>query len=137
MSCELAGRLSIGFDELSDFIVNQFNWYSFPSEVQQNLPMVMLNAQQTIGFKCFGSHLCNRDTFKKVRMLCINTIQIRSSLVMISVHNFSGGQLCIFILYGASNFHIRINNEHQLDDIELLLLLLFKFHGNFIQLHVA
>lgn len=65
-SCELAGRVSIGFEDLND-LMNQFDWYSFPREVQQMLPVVMLNAQQTICFKCFGSHLCNRETFKKVR----------------------------------------------------------------------
>ena len=64
-SCELAGRMSIEFDDINDQI-NRFDWYLFPHEMQQLLPIIMANTQQEVGFECFGSILCNRDTFKKV-----------------------------------------------------------------------
>lgn len=61
-SCELAGRMSNEFDDIND-IVDQFDWHLFPLETQRILPIIMANAQQPFGFKCFGSYLCNRDTF--------------------------------------------------------------------------
>lgn len=65
IACELAGGMANGLDEI-DEMIGQFNWYSFPIELQQQLPFVILNAQQEFGFVCFGSALCNRETFKKV-----------------------------------------------------------------------
>lgn len=64
-SCELAGRISIGFEDLND-TVNKFEWYLFPLVIQRALPVVMINAQQRIGFECFGSIIVHRDTFKSV-----------------------------------------------------------------------
>lgn len=64
-SCELAGRMSIEFVKINDKI-DQLDWYLLPIEMQQLLPIIMANAQQTVGFVCFGSLLCNRETFKKV-----------------------------------------------------------------------
>ena len=65
ISCELAGRMSYEFHDFA-FLIGQFNWYSFPNEVQKILPFIIINAQREIGFECFGSHMCNRETFKKV-----------------------------------------------------------------------
>ena len=63
--CELASRMSIGFEDIND-LIDQFDWYLMPLETQQMLPLIMVNAQQPVGFQCFGSFACNRDLFKKV-----------------------------------------------------------------------
>lgn len=66
-TCELSGRLSCEFDDINDRI-NEFNWYSFPLEMQRLLPIIMANTQQPVDFYCFGSSKCNRDTIKKVSL---------------------------------------------------------------------
>lgn len=63
--CELAGRVGNEFVDVN-YLIDQFNWYLFPLKVQQLLPILMINAQEEVGFECFGSLLCNRETFKKV-----------------------------------------------------------------------
>lgn len=65
ITCELAGRLSIEFDDISA-TVGQFSWYLFSDEVKKMLPTILINAQQEVGIECFGSVLCNRETFQKV-----------------------------------------------------------------------
>lgn len=65
ISCELASRLSNEFDKINGTIL-QFNWYTFPLELQQQLPTVIISAHKELGFVCFGSIMCNRETFKKV-----------------------------------------------------------------------
>lgn len=62
---ELTERISSEFDEMNDMI-NQFNWHLFPLTVQKMLPIVVMSTQQTVGFECFGSLHCNRETFEKV-----------------------------------------------------------------------
>lgn len=64
--CEFAGRISYVFDELSDRI-EQLNWYRFPRELVQMLPLTITFTQQTVDFPCFGSTSCDRDAFKKAR----------------------------------------------------------------------
>lgn len=79
--CELAGRMSCEFDDIKD-LIGQFDWYLFPLKIQQTLPVVIMNEQEPVGFACFGSFMCNRDTFKKVsvvrwqnrKTVCENTI---------------------------------------------------------------
>lgn len=63
--CEIGQRYCNGFD---GFIkkIDQFKWYLFPLELQQILPIVITNAQQTVTLKCFGSIACNRENLKKV-----------------------------------------------------------------------
>ena len=63
--CELAERMSSEFDDIN-ILIGRFDWYLLPLETQQMLPLIMANAQQKIGFKCFGSTMCNRNSFKKV-----------------------------------------------------------------------
>ena len=65
VSCELAGRLSIEFDDI-DYMIGQFKWYLFPFEVQKMLPILIINVQQEVAFEFFGSAMCNRETFKNV-----------------------------------------------------------------------
>lgn len=65
ISCELAGRISVEFEQIYDIITNS-NWYLFPVPVKKVLPTILINAQQEVYFECFGSIPCNRDTFKRV-----------------------------------------------------------------------
>ena len=71
--CELAGLLSNHFDYIDD-TMGQFKWYLFPWKIQQILPIILINAQQPVYLKCFGSIPCDRETFKKVRRNCFLTI---------------------------------------------------------------
>lgn len=64
-TCEIGQRFSSKFNDISDAI-NEFKWYSFPLELQRVLPLIILDAQQPVAIKCFGSMMCERDTFKKV-----------------------------------------------------------------------
>lgn len=63
--CEVGQRFSNAFEEL-DVLISQTNWYLFPYKVQRMLPMIIVNAQQPIGIKCFGSVFCERGTFQQV-----------------------------------------------------------------------
>lgn len=65
IACELAGRMSYEFDD-TNATIGQFKWYLFPLKIQQLLPTTILNAQQEVGIECFGSAMCNRETFKMV-----------------------------------------------------------------------
>ena len=65
IACELAGLVSNEFQNIND-LIDQFDWYLFPLEMKKILPFIMLNAQQSVDFECFGSLACNRETFKKV-----------------------------------------------------------------------
>lgn len=63
--CELDDRLCSEFDDIND-IIDELDWHLFPLKMKKLLPMIMMNSQQPVGFKCFGSYLCNRETYKKV-----------------------------------------------------------------------
>ena len=66
VACELGQRISDAFNELSD-VIGRFNWYTFSVEVQHILPTIILVAQQPVVISCFGSVLCLREAFKKVK----------------------------------------------------------------------
>lgn len=67
VSCELGQRITVAFDECS-VMIDQFDWYLFPVEIQRMLLIVINFAQQPIVIKCFGSAACDRETFKYVRV---------------------------------------------------------------------
>lgn len=62
---EMGQRLQQAFDECSD-IIYQLDWYLFPAEIQRILPIIINFSQQPIIFECFGSMVCDRETFKYV-----------------------------------------------------------------------
>lgn len=72
-ACEIAGRMSDEFDDF-DAKLGQLQFYLFPHEIKKLLPFIMINAQQEVGFECFGSTMCNRETFQKVRMKIVLSI---------------------------------------------------------------
>ena len=63
--CELGQQLSNAFEEIGDKI-EDFDWYTFPLEIQRYLPNLLMAAQQAVVLECFGSISGSRDTFKKV-----------------------------------------------------------------------
>lgn len=102
VKCELAERLSIGFDDINDMI-DDFDWYLFPHAMQNMLPIIMMYAQQRVGFECFGSCNCNRALFERVSWI-ITWQQI--PVLILNVVKLSGGQLWILVLYGTSSIWI-------------------------------
>lgn len=64
--CELGERMSDATSGINDSI-DQFDWHSFPVEIQKILPTVLIGVQQPIEIRCFGSIACTRETFKQVR----------------------------------------------------------------------
>ena len=64
-ACELGQRMNHAFNECNDMI-DQFDWYLFPANIQRMLPIIINFAQQPIVIKCFGSTAAVRETFKYV-----------------------------------------------------------------------
>lgn len=74
-------QISDAFEEINGSF-DQLDWYFFPIEQQKALPMILINVQAPVVFKCFGEMLCgSRDTFK---MVCIT----RSSMCGVYVYIF-------------------------------------------------
>lgn len=65
IACELSQRINLAFDECNDMI-EQFEWYLLPAEMQRMLPFIMHFAQQPIHINCFGSTAYGRGLFKYV-----------------------------------------------------------------------
>lgn len=68
VACEMGQRINIAFDECSAMI-DQFEWYSFPTDIQRLLPLIMDFTQQPVKLKCFGSMAVDRETFKCVSIM--------------------------------------------------------------------
>lgn len=67
LNCELGERTMEAFEGIVE-LSTQLDWYLFPLEIKQILPMALVNVQQPIEFACFGSRIsCSRESFKKVR----------------------------------------------------------------------
>lgn len=102
--CE-AGQRST--DLLASFTdpMEQFDWHLHPLAMNRMFINVVMNIQQPVEFKCFGSIAANRDSFKKV---VFNSLQLTRQLVLKSSQDFH--VICllkgrIFIFYNASKFH--------------------------------
>lgn len=62
---EIGDRISNAYEEIDDEM-GQLDWYSLPPKIQIFLPTIIINTQQPMFIKCFGSATCSRETFKKV-----------------------------------------------------------------------
>lgn len=67
-SCEIGQRITDAF-EPNEKILGELDWYSFPLELQRNLPIIWAVAQKPVALKCFGRIKCSRDSLKKVVLL--------------------------------------------------------------------
>lgn len=65
--CELGERASGTFFEISDEI-DQLKWYLFSDQIKRMFPTILIFAQQSVNFECFGSILCNREAFQSVSL---------------------------------------------------------------------
>lgn len=63
--CEWGQSVTNAFEEITDEI-ETFDWYLFPLELQRMLPMILMVAQQSVEFECFGSISIRREYFRKV-----------------------------------------------------------------------
>lgn len=78
--CELSQRQNLAYKECGD-MVEQLDWYRFPTEIQRIYPTILAIMQQPIEIVCFGGTTCNRESFKKVSTLsCINFALMLASL---------------------------------------------------------
>lgn len=64
-ACEFASLQSQAFDDINGKL-NALDWYEYPIELWQMLPILIAAAQQPVGICIIGSIFCNRVTFKKV-----------------------------------------------------------------------
>lgn len=67
-ACEFCQRINNAFSEI-DNVIGQINFYRFPIKIIRMLPIILMAAQQPVGFKCFGSIWCSRETFEKVCLI--------------------------------------------------------------------
>lgn len=65
VACELGQRVSDAFQEISD-IVDEFNWYRFPNELNRLLPVIMAVVQKPVEVDVFGKITCCRYILKTV-----------------------------------------------------------------------
>lgn len=65
---EIGQRCSDALGKTND-VANQLNFYLFPKKVQRILPLLLLDMQQPVVIKFFGSADCSREQFKKVSNL--------------------------------------------------------------------
>lgn len=64
-SCELGERLMSEYEEI-EYEISQFDWYLLPADVQQILATIIINGQQAVNIRCFGSTNTSRESFQKV-----------------------------------------------------------------------
>lgn len=64
---EMGQRFSDAFNKVDD-AVSQLNWYLFPNEVQRMLPTFIINTQEPVVIRFFGSNVCSREQYKKVKV---------------------------------------------------------------------
>lgn len=87
--CELGQRMTDAFEKI-DISMDHLDWYLFPIEIQRQLPMIIVVAQQSVLLESFGSIGCTREVFKNVRTKKIINRQLVSlefvSLIFIKFH---------------------------------------------------
>lgn len=62
---ELGQRITDAFDNI-DEVLNELDWYLLPIDTKKILPLILINTQDIVALKCFGSILCGREAFKNV-----------------------------------------------------------------------
>ena len=66
-ACELGQRFSDTFCEI-EYSIADLHWYFLPINIQRMLPTITVYAQEPFVVNFFGSVVCCRDQFKKVRL---------------------------------------------------------------------
>lgn len=110
ITTEIGQRFNLAYAECND-MVEQFDWYLFPTDIQRMLPMILNFTQQPFEIICFGSAACDRNTFKSVSKFCsmVNTKnQFKSTRFKFEF--LLGNQNGILILYGSSEI-LQLNRK--------------------------
>lgn len=94
--CELGHKLSDAFDRIDDLLY-RIDWYLFPMKIQKMLPIIMLNTQQSLVVKFFGSNSCSREQFKKVTVKYVRGNWVQCTFT--SCYFNTGGQNWVFVFY--------------------------------------
>lgn len=89
LMCEIAGRVSNKFEQINDIIV-RFQWYLFPIKMRQSLPIILVNVQKPVVFKCTANVPCNRETFARVS--CVDAETKNSWNKKLSIANHIEGR---------------------------------------------
>lgn len=76
--CEFGQKLKNEFDELNNTVYN-FDWYSFPIEMQRILPIFLNISQDSVALRGFGNVEYERLAFKSVS-------QFKNFAVLLSVN---------------------------------------------------
>lgn len=62
--CDSSERIASYFDDVD--VYNLCNWYSFPANIQNVMPIIIMNTQVPVVLEGFGSIPCTRETCKRV-----------------------------------------------------------------------
>lgn len=68
--CEFGQRVNSAFQEIND-LIDEFNWYTYPMEIQRISPIIMAAVQRPVTIQAFGNIVCIRELFKKVSSLAL------------------------------------------------------------------
>lgn len=91
VACEMGTRITVAFAECSEMI-EQFEWYRFPTRIRRMMPMILMFTQQPIEIICFGSTGCDRETFKSVsveHILHLLAIETKSIQLILKIWNIN------------------------------------------------
>lgn len=107
--CEVGQRWSDSFNQIFDMI-NQFDWYLCPIEIQRILPTLIIVGQQSVDLIMTGSTSANRTTFKRVNPSLVNFIwsfagNLRFWLKFEFIFLRIDASCCLFVFYGTSSIH--------------------------------
>lgn len=118
-SSELGQRLSNLFEGISG-VFDQVNCYLLPNRIQRLLPTLIMNVQEPVVIKCFGSVSCSRDQFKKVS---------RIDQLSFECDFWHFHENCVFLLGGELGLHLL----H--DSSQILWMSSFSFASILLSLH--
>lgn len=105
IACELSQRLGNAFTDIYE-LIDQFQWYRFPTKVRRILPMALGFVQQPVSLECFGTFVCCRDAFKRVNVWTLKSISLTISTHVLYFNGiFIGFEQRLHKLYGASQIH--------------------------------
>lgn len=64
--CEFGQRITGRFYEIKNEIFN-WDWYTFPMDVQKIFPIIVIGTETPVELCGFGNIVCTRSSFKNVR----------------------------------------------------------------------
>lgn len=109
----LGERVTAAYIAVCDAI-DKLDWYAYPIEMQKTLPFILINAQQPVTLKCFGSISCGREVFKRVSIdirftLLMSFIfqSIKFNIYILFLFILLDNQQCVFVFYDSSSIQLK------------------------------